>query len=73
MKTKIAPWNLSFSYGRALQTSVLQSWKGDFENNTKAAQDTLKRRGQECSSGALGTYKGGSGSKASEFVGDYKY
>ena len=26
------PWNLSFSYGRALQQSVLKAWKGKKEN-----------------------------------------
>ena len=26
---KMRPWNLSFSYGRALQSSTLRAWKGD--------------------------------------------
>lgn len=30
------PWNLSFSFGRALQTSPLQTWKGKDENVEKA-------------------------------------
>lgn len=34
------PWNLSFSYGRALQASVLKAWKG-LDANCKAAQDTF--------------------------------
>jgi fructose-bisphosphate aldolase class I len=68
-----APWNLSFSYGRALQTTVLQKWLGDFDNNTIAAQTALKARGAECSQGALGTYKGGEGSTADDFVPDYTY
>jgi len=68
-----APWNLSFSYGRALQTSVLQAWKGDFENNTKAAQDALYARGKANSEAALGIYTGGQGSIATDFVPDYKY
>lgn len=34
------PWHLSFSYGRALQASCLDAWKGKPEN-VKAAQDAL--------------------------------
>lgn len=37
------PWALSFSYGRALQASVLQAWKGD-PANIKVAQDALLHR-----------------------------
>ena len=37
------PWNLSFSYGRALQQSVLQAWKGKKEN-VAAAQAALQVR-----------------------------
>lgn len=37
MPTATRPWNLSFSYGRALQRTVLDTWLGDFENNTEAA------------------------------------
>jgi fructose-bisphosphate aldolase class I len=32
------PWQLSFSYGRALQTPVLKAWKGDQANVAKAQQ-----------------------------------
>ena len=31
------PWALSFSFGRALQASVLKAWKGD-DGNVPAAQ-----------------------------------
>lgn len=34
------PWNLSFSYGRALQCSCLNEWKGKSEN-VKKAQEAL--------------------------------
>ena len=34
------PWSLSFSYGRALQFSCLNIWKGN-EENVKDAQDAL--------------------------------
>src|SRR5216117_3498227 len=32
------PWQLSFSYGRALQAPVLKAWKGEAANVTKAQQ-----------------------------------
>ncbi len=38
-----APWLLSFSYGRALQESVLQAWQGKVENVAAAQQALLKR------------------------------
>lgn len=37
------PWALSFSYGRALQQSVLKAWQGKAEN-VKSAQDELVKR-----------------------------
>lgn len=39
------PWQLSFSYGRALQAPVLAAWKGQ-ENNLAAAQQALLKRCQ---------------------------
>ncbi len=39
------PWQVSFSYGRALQAPVLATWKG-LESNTAAAQQALLRRCQ---------------------------
>jgi len=38
-----APWLLSFSYGRALQQTVLQAWRGKAENVAMAQQALLKR------------------------------
>jgi fructose-bisphosphate aldolase class I len=35
---KDLPWELSFSYGRALQAPVLEAWKGDPANVAKAQQ-----------------------------------
>jgi hypothetical protein len=35
-----SPWSLTFSYGRALQSSTLKIWSGK-EENWKAAQDRL--------------------------------
>ena len=37
------PWQLSFSYGRALQAPVLEAWKGQDDNVAKAQQVFLKR------------------------------
>lgn len=37
------PWEVSFSYGRALQAPVLAAWKGD-EANAAAAQKALQKR-----------------------------
>ncbi|SHL65035.1 fructose-bisphosphate aldolase [Nitrosospira sp. Nsp11] len=47
MNTKDAhhPWQLSFSYGRALQAPVLTAWKGQ-EGNVAAAQRTFFKRCQ---------------------------
>ncbi len=37
------PWALSFSYGRALQASVLAAWQGKKENVGKGQEELLKR------------------------------
>lgn len=37
------PWQLTFSYGRALQASVLQAWKGDAANVAAGQQQLLQR------------------------------
>ena len=42
-RLKNVPWKLSFSYGRALQTPALQSWKG-LSANFPAAQRALHHR-----------------------------
>jgi len=38
-----APWELSFSYGRALQQSPLQSWAGQAQNISNAQRAFYKR------------------------------
>ena len=38
-----APWQLSISYGRALQQPVLQAWAGQSKNTNDAQQALLKR------------------------------
>jgi fructose-bisphosphate aldolase class I len=37
------PWNLTFSYGRALQEPALKTWAGETEN-IPAAQEALMKR-----------------------------
>ena len=37
------PWTLSFSYGRALQASVLTTWRGDPANKAAAQKALLER------------------------------
>jgi fructose-bisphosphate aldolase, class I len=37
------PWELSFSYGRALQAPALKAWRGD-ESNVQAGQDAFGHR-----------------------------
>jgi fructose-bisphosphate aldolase, class I len=49
------PWQLSFSYGRALQAPVLKAWKGDSANVT-AAQQAFHRRAMCNSKARFGKY-----------------
>jgi fructose-bisphosphate aldolase class I len=42
-RTRDLPWQLSFSYGRALQQSTLDAWRG-IPGNVAAAQRTFLRR-----------------------------
>ena len=41
--SKACPWQLSFSYGRALQQSALKAWAGKVENIEKAQRVFAKR------------------------------
>jgi fructose-bisphosphate aldolase class I len=50
------PWQLTFSYGRALQQAALKTWKGQEANVVKAQQE-LYRRAQFNSAAALGQYQ----------------
>lgn len=49
------PWNVSFSYARALQDYCLKAWQGKPEN-TQAAQDAFLKRMQLNSAAAMGQY-----------------
>lgn len=49
------PWELSFSFGRALQGPVLRAWAGD-DGHREAAQDALLRRARLNGAARHGTY-----------------
>jgi fructose-bisphosphate aldolase, class I len=49
------PWELSFSYGRALQAATLKAWDGK-EENKASAQVTFLKRAKLTSKARLGTY-----------------
>jgi fructose-bisphosphate aldolase, class I len=53
--TGYQPWNLSFSYGRALQEDCLEIWGGK-KANCKVAQDALLKRARLNSFACLGNY-----------------
>lgn len=50
------PWELSFSFGRALQAPVLRAWAGD-EANRSAAQAALLRRAELNGAARRGSYR----------------
>lgn len=70
------PWTLSFSYGRALQVTVLKVWQGKDENAAKA-QAALLNRAQANSLACQGKYTGSAAVEASarqgQFVANYTY
>lgn len=67
------PWRLTFSYGRALQNTVLKTWHGD-QNNVRKAQEALLVRAKANSLAAQGKHEGGSaGSTESTYVKGYRY
>lgn len=69
------PWTLSFSYGRALQSSIISEWKGDKANLDKARKIYLQRALYN-SQAVLGQYKGeaeGGVANESNFVAKYTY
>jgi len=72
----LKPWALTFSYGRALQHTVLLTWQGKPEN-LKAAQAELLKRAKANGHAAVGKYTGGAATGAaggaSLFVADHKY
>lgn len=55
-RTGFQPWQLSFSYGRALQEDCLKAWEGKKENTAKA-QEALLKRARLNSAACLGEYE----------------
>jgi fructose-bisphosphate aldolase, class I len=49
------PWELSFSYGRALQAPALKAWRGEAEN-VEAGQKAFARRAKFNSAARSGSY-----------------
>lgn len=39
----LKPWALTFSYGRALQASALNAWRGELNNEKAATEEFIKR------------------------------
>jgi len=69
------PWALSFSYGRALQASVLKAWQGKDEN-LKAAQKVFFTRARANGLATLGKYdseEANAASSQSLFVEKHQY
>jgi len=50
------PWNLSFSYGRALQASALNAWSGE-ERNEELASNAFEHRAKMNSLATLGKWE----------------
>lgn len=57
------PWHVSFSYARALQNSVLKTWKGE-DGNWDAAQKALIKRAAANSAAQKGKYDSSQEDKA---------
>jgi len=70
------PWALSFSFGRALQASVIKAWDGKKEN-VKTAQDEFVKRAKANGLATLGQYKGSEGTAGaageSQFIAKHSY
>jgi fructose-bisphosphate aldolase class I len=55
MEPERAPWQLSFSFGRALQAPALKAWSGD-SGKVAAAQNALLHRARCNSAARFGQY-----------------
>jgi fructose-bisphosphate aldolase class I len=66
------PWNLSFSYGRALQHSVLRTWLGKSEN-VESAQNVFLKLALNNSNATLGKYVSTGNKGESLHVSNYTY
>ncbi|GAB1611144.1 fructose-bisphosphate aldolase-like isoform X1 [Argonauta hians] len=71
----LKPWALTFSYGRALQASVLKAWQGKDEN-VAAGHKELLTRAKANSEASVGKYAGSGASTAGQeslYVKDHAY
>jgi len=71
----LKPWSLTFSYGRALQASVLKAWGGKKEN-VDAAQKVLLHRAKMNGMASVGKYPGEEGQDVADqslFVANHQY
>jgi len=71
----LRPWALSFSYGRALQASVLKAWQGK-DGNVGEAQKVLLHRARMNSLATRGKYESeeaGAAAAESLFVANHQY
>ncbi|GAM21360.1 hypothetical protein SAMD00019534_045350 [Acytostelium subglobosum LB1] len=69
------PWSVSFSYGRALQASIIATWKGS-SDNIEAARKVYMHRALCNSLAQLGKYPGEEATATNSqslFVANYKY
>jgi len=67
------PWSLTFSFGRALQASCLDAWRGEKANVGKA-QEVFLARAKANSEAQLGKYAGGASASSQQlYEKDYKY
>jgi len=71
----IKPWALTFSYGRALQHSVLKTWRG-CKDNVQSAKQALVVRSKANSDASLGKFVPSCGTSAAGealFIKNYRY
>jgi len=66
------PWSLSFSFGRALQSSAIKAWGGKVEN-VAASQAAFLERARANSEANLGKYGGGGKDTTTLYEAGYKY
>lgn len=66
------PWSLTFSYGRALQGSAIESWGGKKEN-IEAGQKAFLARAKANSEAQLGKLQVEKGSGSDLYEANYKY
>jgi len=68
------PWALSFSFGRALQASCLDAWKGS-KDNVEVAQKAFLARCNANAAASIGKYQSGGASSGGKdlYVANYKY